>query len=119
MSNTYSTKKVNTVAPQFNQQLTVSNGGSGSYTYNTAIIPSPVLTVSNNKEKGSLTVNGNIIFNEVDLEERLRTMEKILNIPERDPNLEKKYPKLKKMYDEYIKELSKARMWESLKGEQQ
>jgi hypothetical protein len=39
-----------------------------------------------------------------------------LAIPERDVILEKKHPKLKKLYDEYINELSKYRMWESIKG---
>lgn len=74
-----------------------------------------VMTVSS--EPASLEVKGKIIHNGQDLEERLTTIEKVLMIPERDVILEAKYPKLKKMYDEYIKELSKARMWEALKGE--
>ena len=45
-------------------------------------------------------------------------MVKLLQIPERDVKLEQKYPHLKKLYDEYIKALSKARMWESLKGDE-
>lgn len=65
----------------------------------------------------SLEVKGKIIHNGVDLEERLKTIEKVLMIPERDVKLEKNYPKLKKLYDEYINELSKAKMWEALKGE--
>jgi len=31
--------------------------------------------------------------------------------------MEAKYPSLKKKYDEYIKDLSKYRMWDSIKGE--
>jgi hypothetical protein len=59
--------------------------------------------------KGKMTLNGR------DLEERLETIEKVLQIPERDLEIEKQYPKLKKMYNDYIKELSKLRMWEELK----
>ena len=83
-----------------------------------------ILTIPHGEEKvileknASLEVKGNVVINGVDLEERLKTIESVLQIPERDVILEKKYPKLKKMYEEYIKELSKARMWESLKGEE-
>jgi hypothetical protein len=66
----------------------------------------------------SLEVKGNLVLNGVDLEERLKTIETVLQIPERDVKLEKNYPRLKKLYDDYIKELSKARMWEALKGEE-
>jgi phage FluMu protein Com len=76
---------------------------------------SPNITINN--EPPSLEVKGKIIHNGRDLEERLSTIEKVLMIPNRDVILEKKYPKLKKMYEEYIKELSKCQMWESLKGE--
>jgi hypothetical protein len=41
-----------------------------------------------------------------------------LQIPERDVKLERKHPKLKKLHDEYMKELSKYRMWETIKGEE-
>ena len=64
-----------------------------------------------------LEVKGRMVLNGRDLEERLDTIEKVLQIPERDVKLEKKHPKLKKLYNEYINELSKYRMWESLKGE--
>jgi len=65
-----------------------------------------------------LEVKGRMVINGVDLEERLNTIEKVLCIPERDVILEQKHPKLKKLYDEYINELSKYRMWESIKGDQ-
>ena len=70
------------------------------------------------KDPASLEVKGKMVINGVDLEERLDTIEKVLRIPERDVILEKKHPKLKKLYDEYIKELSKYRMWETIKGEE-
>ena len=97
-------------------QFLTSGGLNGtSWTTNTTGYQiSPSIVVSSNPS--SLNVTGKIIHNGRDLEERLSTIEKVLMIPERDVILEKKYPKLKKMYDEYIKELSKARMWEELKG---
>lgn len=99
-----------------NITLPVCNGGIGNYTItNTAgYSVNPNITITN--EPASLEVKGKIIHNGRDLDERLNIIEKVLHIPERDVNLEEKYPKLKKLYDQYIKELSKARMWESLKG---
>jgi hypothetical protein len=66
----------------------------------------------------TIEVKGNMVINGRDLEERLNTIEKVLQIPERDVILERKHPKLKKMYEDYIKELSKYRMWETIKGEE-
>lgn len=95
--------------------LTTSGINGTTWTTNTTGYQlSPSVVVSNNPS--SLEVKGKIIHNGRDLEERLKTIETVLQIPERDVKLEAKYPKLKKMYDEYIKELGKARMWESLKG---
>ena len=64
----------------------------------------------------TLEVNGNVVINGLDLEERLKTIEKVLMIPERDVILEKKYPKLKKLHDEYIAALGKYRTFEAIKG---
>jgi hypothetical protein len=64
-----------------------------------------------------LEVKGRLVLNGVDLEERLDTIEKVLQIPERDVILEKKHPKLKKLYDEYITALGKYRTFEAIKGE--
>ena len=62
--------------------------------------------------KGRMVINGH------DVEERLETIEKVLQIPERDVILEKKHPKLKKLYDEYIQALGKYRTWDSIKGKE-
>ena len=62
-------------------------------------------------------MKGKVVINDRDLEERLNTIEKVLQIPEKDVILEKKHPKLKKLYDEYIKELAKYRMWNAIKGD--
>lgn len=102
MNNTY------TIASITQPSLVTTAGFNGTSA-------NPILTLNNSP--ASLDVRGEMMLNGRNLEERLDVIEKVLNIPERDVKLEEKYPKLKKMYDEYIKELSKARMWESLKGE--
>jgi hypothetical protein len=70
------------------------------------------------EKKATLEVKGNVKINGIDLEERLKTIEKVLQIPERDAKLEAKYPKLKKLYDDYINTLGKYRTFESIKGEE-
>ena len=70
-----------------------------------------------NQSPPELEVKGRMVLNGQDLEERLNTIEKVLQIPERDVILEKKYPKLKKLYDEYINALGKYRTFESIKGD--
>jgi hypothetical protein len=109
-SSTPITVPYTTSATGTNGQILTTTTGTG-----TTWVQNPILTVKD--APAGLEVKGKIIHNGKDLEERLSTIEKVLNIPERDVTLETKYPKLKKMYDAYIKELSKARMWESLKGE--
>jgi len=103
MNNTY--KIANTTLPNY----TIS-GGTGVTSAST------IMTLKH--DPATLKVEGNVVINGKDLEKRLEIIEKVLKIPERDAKLENKYPKLKKMYNEYIKELSKARMWETLKGEE-
>jgi hypothetical protein len=66
----------------------------------------------------SIDVKGKMVINGRDLEERLETIEKVLQIPERDVILEKKHPKLKKLYDDYINALGKYRTFEAIKGEE-
>jgi len=64
-----------------------------------------------------LEVKGKLVLNGQDLEERLKTIETVLQIPERDVILERKHPKLKKLYDDYINALGKYRTFEAIKGE--
>jgi hypothetical protein len=89
------------------------NGSNGTSWTNLA---DNVLTAKNNPPE--LEVKGKMVLNGRDLEERLNTIEKVLCIPERDVKIEEKHPKLKKLYDAYINELSKYRMWESIKGDE-
>lgn len=109
MANTYNTNLTNIGHPN---NITVSNGGTFS---NWASSINPIMVVE--QGTNTLEVKGNVVINGKDLEERLDVIEKVLMIPERDAKLESKYPKLKSLYEEYIKELSKARMWETLKGD--
>jgi hypothetical protein len=105
--------------------LGTGSGGAGQIytttgTGNSWVTPNnydQVLTVSTGKSDPTLEVKGNLVINGVDLEERLNTIEKVLQIPERDVKLEKKHPKLKKLYDDYINALGKYRTFEAIKGE--
>lgn len=105
---------------------TIANGGSGGPVYtttgtsgswiNTTTTPyDSVLTFK--PDPASLEVKGRMVINGVDLEERLNTIEKVLQIPERDVKLETKHPKLKELYDAYIHALGKYRTWDAIKGE--
>ena len=109
------------------------NGGSHIYTTNTGTAGQIFTTTGTNgvtwanpnnnvmiikQDPASLEVKGRMVINGVDLEERLSTIEKVLQIPERDVILEKKHPKLKKLYDEYIHALGKYRTFEAIKGEE-
>jgi len=75
------------------------------------------LTISQSNPP-TLDVKGNLVINGRDLEERLKTIEKVLQIPERDVTLERKHPKLKKLYDDYINALGKYRTFEAIKGDE-
>ena len=91
-------------------QFLTSNGSNGVSWAN----PNDnVMVVSNNPPE--LEVKGRMVINGRDLEERLATIEKVLQIPERDVILEKKHPKLKKLYDEYIAALGKYRTFDAIK----
>ena len=117
MNNTYITNT--TGLP--NQVLTTGTNGLSWGTVGTNSsysIQQPYDSVMKiNGNPASLEVSGKVVINGLDLEERLKTIEKVLMIPERDAKMEAKYPSLKKKYDEYIKQLEKYRMWDSIKGE--
>lgn len=70
------------------------------------------------EEKATLEVKGTVKINGIDLEERLKTIERVLAIPERDVTMEAKYPSLKKKFDEYINALEKYRTFERIKGDE-
>ena len=97
-------------------QVYTTNGTNG---LNWATTSSPYDTVMKISQTNppELEVKGRMVINGRDLEERLDTIEKVLQIPERDIILEKKHPKLKKLYDEYINALGKYRTFEAIKGD--
>jgi hypothetical protein len=105
-----------------NGQFLTSTGSNGTswLTANTTSNPSTlkvadgVMTVTG--DPASLEVKGKVVINGLDLEERLKTIEKVLMIPERDVTMEAKYPSLKKKYDEYISALEKYKTFERIKG---
>jgi hypothetical protein len=70
-------------------------------------------------DEATLEVKGTVKINGIDLEERLKTIERVLAIPERDATMEAKYPSLKKKFDDYINTLEKYRTFERIKGEDQ
>ena len=100
-------------------QVLTAGGHGSSYTTawtggSSSITNGDILTVKNNPP--SLEVKGTVIINGFDLEERLKTIERVLLIPTRDATMEAKYPSLKKKFDEYINTLEKYRTFERVKG---
>jgi|Laugrespbdmm15sd_2_1035082.scaffolds.fasta_scaffold09017_4 hypothetical protein len=94
----------------------LTSGSNGTSWTNSTTIADNILVAKNNPPE--LEVKGRMVINGKDLEERLDTIEKVLQIPERDVILEKKHPKLKKLYDEYINALGKYRTFEAIKGDE-
>ena len=105
-----------------NGQFLTSTGSNGTGYTNTwttgtnTINANPAITVKGT-DPAELEIKGRMVINGRDLEERLDTIEKVLQIPERDVILEKKHPKLKKLYDDYINALGKYRTFEAIKGD--
>jgi hypothetical protein len=106
---TGSTTVPSTIGQVYNSTGTNMTWAAGTNSLN------PILTIS--PDKAALDVTGRMVINGVDLEERLITIEKVLQIPQRDVILEKKYPKLKKLYNDYINTLEKYRTFEAIKGD--
>jgi hypothetical protein len=101
-----------------NYAIGTTVGYNGTYTTSTAsnvTLGDNVLKINGNP--ASLEVKGNVVINGLDLEERLKIIEKVLMIPERDAKMEAKYPSLKTTFDDYIRKLEKYRTFEALKGE--
>lgn len=128
MSNTYNiNSKVTLPVNQSTYSGTITTSGYNGTSWSSPNWNSsnhrPVLTIPNGEEKvvlepqATLEVKGKVVINGLDLDERLKIIERLLMIPERDAIMESKYPSLKKKFDEYIKDLEKYRMWESIKGE--
>jgi hypothetical protein len=124
------TQSNGTSAPGYGAIPTTTTGTSGQYlisgagtstnaiwTTGTSTVPNSEALRINQTSPATIEVKGNMVINGRDLEERLKTIETVLQIPERDVILERKHPKLKKLYDEYIQALGKYRTFEAIKGE--
>lgn len=103
------------IPPLTTSQIYTTNSTS-AVNWSAANIPTDTVMVVK-QDPATLEVTGNVVINGQDLEERLKTIEKVLMIPERDVILEKKHPKLKKLYNDYITALGKYRTFEAIKGE--
>jgi hypothetical protein len=101
-----------------NNAYLTSTGTNTVWTTGTNSISNSEVMRINQTNPPTLEVTGKMVINGRDLEERLETIEKVLQIPERDVILEKKHPKLKKLYDDYINALGKYRTFEAIKGEE-
>lgn len=112
MTNTLHTKQ-NTLKTLSNISTSAFNGTT--YTVSPSYsMGDSVITV--NGSDSSLTVKGKLVVNGIDMEERLKIIERVLGIPERDATIEAKYPSIKKKFDEYINSLEKHRTFERIKG---
>ena len=105
----------NTTVP--NNAYLTSTGTTTTWTTGTTSVPNETIRI-NQTNPPTIEVKGNMVINGRDLEERLITIEKVLQIPERDVTLERKHPKLKKLYDDYINALGKYRTFEAIKGDE-
>ena len=114
---------VPTTATPLSGQFLTSTGTTATVPYYTTgtnttwATPNNEVMRINQTNPPELEVKGRMVINGVDLEERLKTIERVLTIPERDVKLEAKHPKLKKLYDEYINALAKYRTFEAIKGD--
>jgi len=117
---------VNTTSPGYGAipnigqagSILTSTGINGTSWTNTGSVGLADNVLVARNDPPSLEVKGTMVINGRDLEERLKTIETVLQIPERDVKLEKKHPKLKKLYDEYIQALGKYRTFEAIKGDE-
>jgi hypothetical protein len=119
INNQYITTTTGTSAiPQRGAFITTNGTGQLYHNYPNSFNNTADQILTAKTDPAELEVKGRVVINGVDLEERLRNIEKVLLIPERDVKLEAKHPKLKKLYDEYMAALGKYRTFESLKGDE-
>jgi hypothetical protein len=111
-----------------------ATSGSGTYTISTTGTGGLWDGNSTNygaSNHGKISIHGD--KGSWDLEERLRTLERALNIPDRDYDMEARHPELAELFEkhlrkvervlkklpsvsEYEREVEKRRMWDVLKG---
>lgn len=99
-----------------------TNTSCWHWSHTTGAAGGATITASNinsivTERHSGIDISGSLILNGSDIGYRISNIERVLGIPEPDSKLFKKYPKLKDKYEDYINELSKARTWETLKGD--
>lgn len=95
----------------------IDNLGNGpAFDWHQAVFSDGTVRNVSTKAQHQISLDGNVLLNGRNLEDRLATIEKVLHIPQRDVNLENNYPKLKEIYKQYQQELEKIHTWEALKG---
>lgn len=99
-------------------------GGSSSYTW---AQPSSITTSSHFKNNtgtsileipfdgNAVKINGELIVNGENIDDRLKRIEDLLHIPQRDIMIEEKYDKLKQLWQEYTETLKAIKTWEIIK----
>ena len=112
----FQTNNMNTVSTAISGQFLTTSTNGTTFTTATTTPYDSVMKI-NQTNPPTIEVKGTMVINGRNLEERLNTIEKVLQIPERDVKLEAKHPKLKKLYDEYITALGKYRTFEAIKGD--
>ena len=65
--------------------------------------------------EATMKVNGKLILNDENIDERLKRIEDMLHIPHRNVIMEQKYDKLKKLWEEYNETLEAIKTWETIK----
>jgi hypothetical protein len=112
-----------------------ATAGAGTYTISTTDAGGnwwdDTSIINKTSDYGKISIHGD--KGTWDLEDRLKTIERALNIPERDYNMEAKHPELAELFEkhlrkvervlkklpsvsEYEREVEKHRMWDTLKG---
>jgi len=84
-------------------------------TYTTMPTSSDLSLTSSTTTEG-IRITGKIIHNGLDLDERLKSIEDMLQIPHRDAIMEEKYKELAQLGHQYRELLEKLCMWETLKS---
>ena len=99
-------------------------GGSSSYTWaqTSSITTSTRFTNINGtsllelpSDGNAVKINGELIINEENIDDRLKRIEDLLHIPQRDVIMERKYNKLKQLWQEYTETLEAIKTWETVK----
>jgi hypothetical protein len=114
----------------YDTSVTWGTTTAGAGTYTTSTIGTDGNWWDKTSDYGKISIHGD--KGSWDLEQRIRTLERALNIPDRDYNMEARHPELAELFEkhlrkvervlgelysvsEYEREVEKHRMWDTLK----